>query len=335
MAAERNTTGSDEAGSGARRGALARLGGVVSSLRRRLSKGSDGKGSADATTVDAAQPRNLAATRDEVRDAVEALIGKHLLIGLDVDGTLVDHDGNMTPVLHEQLQCSARDHEVVIATGRSVHATLPIVQAAGIEHGFAVCSNGAVTLEVRDGDYEVIDTRAFRPGQALASLRDVAPQAHYAVELVDGSFRATPGFQDASFGVQAQESPIDELLELEAVRVVVHVPDLTPQEFSKIVAKSGVHGVEYAIGWTAWLDMAAPGVSKASALEEIRKRLSIDERHTLAVGDGFNDTEMLRWAQVGVAMGQAPQGVKDVADVTTATVWDDGTAMVLRSLDGS
>ena len=117
---------------------------------------------------------------------------------------------------------------------------------------------------------------------------------------------------------------------LGAVRVVVHVPDLSPQEFSEVVAQSGVHGVEYSIGWTAWLDMAAPGISKASALEVIRDRLGIERRATVAVGDGFNDTEMLAWAEVGVAMGQASQGVKDVADVVTDSIYEDGTVLVLE-----
>jgi len=118
------------------------------------------------------------------------------------------------------------------------------------------------------------------------------------------------------------------------VRVVVHVPDLSPQEFSEVVAQSGVHGVEYSIGWTAWLDMAAPGISKASALEALREELGIPEYSTVAVGDGFNDTEMLTWAGVGVAMGQAPQGVKDVADVVTDSIHEDGTVLVLEQVLG-
>ena len=125
---------------------------------------------------------------------------------------------------------------------------------------------------------------------------------------------------------------LDDLMELEAVRVVVHVPDLSPQEFSKVIAESGVHGVEYSIGWTAWLDMAAPGISKASALEGIRARLGIAREATVTVGDGFNDTEMLTWASVGVAMGQAPQGVKDVADVVTGTIHEGGAVLVLERL---
>ncbi|NMA76776.1 MAG: HAD family phosphatase [Actinomycetales bacterium] len=277
------------------------------------------------------------ATRARLHEHLDGLADQRLLIGLDVDGTLVDHDGVMSPEMHEVLQRTAEAHTVVIATGRSLGATLPIVEVAGVTRGYAVCSNGAVTVEMdpeAEGGYRIIDTQIFQPGHALATLREVAPDAHYAVEMADGTFRSTTGFQDSSFGVEAIESDLDDLMGLEAVRVVVHVPDLTPQEFSKVIAESGVHGVEYSIGWTAWLDMAAPGISKASALEALREKLEIDGAHTVAVGDGFNDVEMLTWAGAGVAMGQAPQGVKDVADVVTDSIYEDGTVLVLEKLLG-
>ena len=276
-----------------------------------------------------------AAVRERLAARLDGLSSEKLLIGLDVDGTLVDHDGRMSPAMQQELVRAAAEHTVVIATGRSLGATLPIVEAAGIERGYAVCSNGAVTVEMDpevEGGHRIVDTRAFQPGHALRTLREVAPDAHYAVETADGGFHSTTGFQDASFGVEATETALDDLMELEAVRVVVHVPDLSPQEFSEVIAESGVHGVEYSIGWTAWLDMAAPGISKASALEVIRERLEIDRESTVTVGDGFNDTEMLTWAGVGVAMGQAPQGVKDVADVVTESIYEDGTVLVLERL---
>ena len=49
----------------------------------------------------------------------------------------------------------------------------------------------------------------------------------------------------------------------------------------------------------------------------------------LAVGDGFNDVEMLEWAGRGVAMGQAPEHVQAAADAVTGTVADDGLAAEL------
>ena len=91
-------------------------------------------------------------------------------------------------------------------------------------------------------------------------------------------------------------------------------------------------GVSYAVGWTAWLDINPEGVSKGSALELVRRTLKVEPGDTVAVGDQRNDIEMLHWAARGVAMGQAPDEVKDAADEVTGTVEEDGLVPVLRSL---
>lgn len=286
-------------------------------------------------------PMTTATTTDDpglleaIAEHLAPLAERELLLGLDVDGTLVDHHGMMSPRIYAALRRAAERHHVVIATGRSIGATLPIVRAAGVSHGYAVCSNGGVTLRIDpdapDG-FRVDEVRSFRPGGALAALREVAPGAGFAVESPSGSFYSTGEFQDSSFGVRAIPTDFAALIELDAVRVVVHDPDLSAAEFSEIVRSAGVHGVEYAIGTTAWLDMAAPGVSKATGLESIRERLGLAEGDSVAMGDGFNDTEMLRWAGVGVAMGQALDGVVDAADLRTAPIWEDGSALVLEAL---
>ncbi|HQK30717.1 MAG TPA: HAD-IIB family hydrolase, partial [Phycicoccus sp.] len=92
------------------------------------------------------------------------------------------------------------------------------------------------------------------------------------------------------------------------------------------------HGFNYGVGYTAWLDINPEGVSKGSALEQIRRRLHVEPSHTVAVGDQRNDLEMLRWAARGVAMGNAPDEVKEAADEVTLDVGDDGLVPVLQSL---
>ena len=81
----------------------------------------------------------------------------------------------------------------------------------------------------------------------------------------------------------------------------------------------GLHEVEYAVGWSAWLDLTPGGVSKASALEEVRQHLGVQPHATVAVGDGCNDVQMLRWAARGVAMGHASEAVRAAADEVTGT----------------
>ena len=273
-------------------------------------------------------------TRAGIEDRSEAT--NQYMICLDVDGTLVNHDGAMSRAVKDTARAIVEaGHEVVISTGRSLGATLPVIRMLGIESGYAVCCNGGVTvrldLSLEDG-YEVIDRKTFDPAPALRALIEALPTAKYALEDDAGHFLSTSRFQDASFGVVAEPVALEQMLEATAVRLVVFSTDATAEEFGEAVKTLGLSGVTYSVGWTAWLDIAAEGTTKASGLEVLREQLGFEVGQTIAVGDGRNDIEMLSWAGRGVAMGQAPAEVKAVADEVTAGVDDDGLARVLQGL---
>ena len=258
------------------------------------------------------------------------------LVCLDVDGTIVDHDGHLHEPVREAVKAVvAAGHHVVIATGRSRGATLPVGESLGIDAGYMVCSNGGITLRLDRGledGYEVTDCRTFEPRSVLTQLRRRLPSAKYAVEVPDGRFLSTERFQDASFGVDATGTTFDALMDATPVRLVVFSTDSSAEELGRAVEGIGLSGVTYSVGWTAWLDVAAAGVTKASALEGLRTVLHVGIEDTVAVGDGRNDLEMLRWAGRGVAMGQAVREVKEAADEVTGGVDDHGLADVLWSL---
>ena len=258
------------------------------------------------------------------------------MVALDVDGTLVDHDGIMSEAVREAARAVVdADHEVIIATGRSLGALLPVVEQIGLRRGYGVCSNGGVTIRLdpalTDG-YEILDRVTFDPARALTTLRDTIPGARFALEDANGNFLSTSRFQDPSFGIEARGVDFHHLLDAEAVRVVVNSAEASTDQFAQAIEAAGLHGVTYSIGWSAWLDIAAAGVTKASALEKLRGQLGIHRSLTVAIGDGTNDIEMLRWAGRGVAMGQAIDAVKAAANEVTDSVFDDGAAAILRSL---
>lgn len=258
------------------------------------------------------------------------------LVALDVDGTLVDHDGVMSDSVRDAATAVVdAGHHVIIATGRSLGALLPIIEMIGMRTGYGVCSNGGVTIRLDpslEKGYEVIERVTFDPAPALNTLRDKIPGARFALEDAEGYFLATSRFQDDSFGIEARGVDFEHLVNTAAVRVVVNSAEASTQEFADAISAAGLSGVTYAIGWSAWLDIAAAGVTKASALEVVRSSLGIDQSLTVAMGDGSNDIEMLQWAGRGVAMGQAEDNVKAAANEVTASVYDDGAAAVLRSL---
>lgn len=259
-----------------------------------------------------------------------------LLIALDIDGTTINHAGELSPRVRDAVAAVRRaGHTVVLATGRAVHSTLPIARELGITDGWAVCSNGAVTLRWdtdRPEGYEIVETVTFDPAPVLALLRDTWPDAQVALEEVGVGHRLSGPFPEGELeGRQTIES-WNELSSRPVTRLTFRSPTGTAEDFLDLVEKIGLHEVSYAVGFTAWLDITPEGVSKASALEAVRVRLGVEPADTVAVGDQRNDLEMLAWAGRGVAMGQAPPQVQDAADEITGTVDEDGLAMVLEPL---
>ena len=258
------------------------------------------------------------------------------LVALDVDGTTIDHAGVMSPAVRDAVRdVVAAGHHVVIATGRSIVATTPILEALGIKDGYAVCSNGAVTIELdpaEDKGCRVIEAVTFDPRPALALLRAEWPDAVVAVEELGVGFKLSAPFPDGELQGELRVVPWEELVADPVTRVTFRAPNGTAEDFLALTERIGLHGVNYAVGFSAWLDLNPEGVSKGSALEQMRRRLDVDPRYTVAVGDQRNDLEMLRWAARGVAMGNAPDEVKEAANEVAGTVDEDGLLPVLRSL---
>ena len=82
----------------------------------------------------------------------------------------------------------------------------------------------------------------------------------------------------------------------------------------------------------AFTDIVASGNSKARGMEAICRHFGIRQEDTLAFGDGANDIEMLQWAGIGVAMGNAEQTVKDHADRVTSSVDEEGIEQTVNQL---
>lgn len=260
---------------------------------------------------------------------------RRLLVALDLDGTVLHHDGALSDRVRAAVQEAAEHTHVVVATGRSLVSALPVLDRLGLVSGHAVCSNGAVTVRLDpalDRGYELVRTETFDPSSALMLLQTRLPTALYAVEELGTGFRLTAPFPDGELVGDLRVVPFEQLLSTPATRVVVRSTEHTPEDFLALADDLGLHGVNYSVGWTAWLDLAPEGVSKASALEAVRRLYDVGPSATVAVGDGRNDLEMLRWAARGVAMGNAPAEVRQAAREVCGDVADDGLVPVLESL---
>ena len=264
------------------------------------------------------------------------------VVALDIDGTLLKW-GDGGGLSHEEISPAVYDavhrvldagSHVVLSSGRSPHGMTPIADLLEL-HGeererlWIVASNGAVVL--RYPPFEIVNEVTFEPRDAVVAILERHPSALVAVEdREQQGYRLNRHFPAGELSGQLTITDIDEMVAEPVSRVIIRDPDATVEEFVELGRSLGLHGTDYVVGWTAWLDLTPVGVSKASGLQYVVDELGLTPDDVLAIGDGRNDIEMLQWAGRGVAMGQAVFEVHQAADASTDGVDDDGAARELE-----
>lgn len=257
------------------------------------------------------------------------------LVALDVDGTVMTSEGIIPGAVIEAVaEARSNGIHVVVATGRSIVSTMPVVERLGIDSGWVVCSNGAVIAELdpaKDPIHTITDVVTFDPEPAMRTIREYLPDGLFAVENLGRGFFLTQRFPDRELDGEMTIVDFETLISIAATRVVIRSPGRASDFFAELIREIGLHGVNYAIGQNAWLDISPEGVTKASALDIVRRRLEVDINHTVAVGDGHNDIEMIQWANRGLAMGNANSELKAVANGVIGRVEEAAVAAILRA----
>jgi Cof subfamily protein (haloacid dehalogenase superfamily) len=260
------------------------------------------------------------------------------LIALDIDGTLlawVEGSGltyeQIRPAVYDAIH---RAHDqgahIVLASGRSPHGMTIIADLLDLpreDHDrlWIVASNGAVVF--RYPPVEVVHEETFDAAPAVAAVLEHHPSALVAVEERGvGGYRVSQVFPDGELSGEQIITSVDDIVGEPVSRVIIRDPQATADDFVELTSKLGLHGTDYVVGWTAWMDLSPVGISKASGLQHVCKELGVDSTDVLAIGDGRNDLEMLEWAGRGVAMGQAVEEVRAAADFVTDSVHEDGAA---------
>jgi len=252
------------------------------------------------------------------------------LVALDIDDTLVPWQGTMSRRVADAVRAvHAKGIEIVLATGRGVYDVVPVAEELGLDEVWALCSNGSVTARIARGDFSIHGTVTFDPRPLVAALRAIDPTAPIAIESSGLGF-LTDG---ETFDFQAPHI-IGEIGQLpEAVSFLTVASAHVPVEgFATLTAEHPVRAIPYIHdGWIT-VDIVHADAGKGAAVAALAASLGIEAGDCAAMGDYLNDIPMLEWAGWSVAMGQAPDEVKAVADVVVAASAQDGAAQALEAI---
>jgi Cof subfamily protein (haloacid dehalogenase superfamily) len=277
------------------------------------------------------------------------------LVAIDIDGTLLPTFSQTISPRNAKALKAAQDAGIVvaIATGRRTAYTMPLLEGVGLRADTPlITSNGAVTrtlggdpvdrshLEARVArglcgllrKFGVLVFTFDKPGRGELILEEL--------ELAHGRI---------SLWIEANRDAIEVVKPLEKALIDGEDPvqgmvagGVGPMKKAEKAMKASVWAAscecmrtEYPARDLSILDLLPPGVSKGWALERLARRLGVDRKETMAIGDNWNDVNMLEWAGQSVLMGNAAADLRTMAktrDWKQAPPNDeDGVAVVLEA----
>lgn len=267
-----------------------------------------------------------------------------ILVATDVDGTLIGSD-DLVPAANLAVveDLVADGATFVLATGRPPRWLAQVVDQLPVAP-LAVCANGAVIMDTGSGEF--LETSLLDPDTLAAIdevLRERLPGSGIAAERLgadaaDADFVASPDYEHAWIHPEHLELGHAEVLSEPVLKLLARVPGMPSADMLAALRGEVDHLADVTYSTTNGLiEFAARGVTKASGLARIAASTaaatatpSAEVPVTVAFGDMPNDLEMLRWADHGVAMGNAIPAVHAAADEVTLTNDQAGFAHVLR-----
>jgi HAD superfamily hydrolase (TIGR01484 family) len=284
------------------------------------------------------------------------------LVAIDIDGTLLPSVGAEISARNRRAlrEAQAAGIEVVIATGRRQAYAAPLILPVGLRPGTVmITSNGTVTRTL--GSETVAGERIDRFTLPVETARELCPiLRQFGGTTVFTFDREGPGelvlesiellHARIALWVNANRQWIEEVKPLERAfdsgeapvqgMVCGTVGEMLRAEVwlsaSEIAHKIEMHRTEYPGRDLTILDILPPGCSKGIALHRWAKARGVDRRSVMAIGDNFNDLEMLRYAGQPVVMAN---GAPQLVAMAEESGWriapsndEDGVAQVLESV---
>jgi Cof subfamily protein (haloacid dehalogenase superfamily) len=271
------------------------------------------------------------------------------LIGIDVDGTLLDSDGHLPEANRDAIHAAVdAGIHVALVTGRSYPFARPVADPLPASITLIV-SSGAVeratdgsTLARRllssDVAAAVLEaTRAVREHTAVIFDRDEARQIVF--ESMDWSHPNRRGYWARNSRLIHQQVPLEASLVEDPIQVMVNGDPAAMRVLAESLRRSAgpADAPIYSVSLTEYIhrdfslvDITAPGATKGRALQWRAAQLGIAREDMMAVGDNFNDVEMLEAVGIAVIMGNADPELHRPGWHVTGHQNDAGLAQAIR-----
>ncbi|MDY6037836.1 MAG: Cof-type HAD-IIB family hydrolase [Eubacterium sp.] len=265
------------------------------------------------------------------------------MIGLDLDGTVLNENGEFSERTKKVFRAAkALGIHIVIATGRA-EFSLPknICEIEEIE--YVITSNGARILNLKEDC--VVYENFISPDKVKEVLHVLESQNACAEMFADGKAYISKSEYDAVISgeiitrsreyVMATRNPVDDIFgymiscQDHIENISVNYPNARVKHETE-VRLAEIDGITLTSSFPLNNEIGGATTSKADALEFLLKKLNLDSENLMVCGDSQNDIAMIKYAGIGVAMENADENVKSIANLVTLSNDDDGVAHAIE-----
>jgi Cof subfamily protein (haloacid dehalogenase superfamily) len=256
------------------------------------------------------------------------------LIISDLDGTLIGDAFTFSPRVRQAVRrAQERGIVLTVATGRGYPSAVGFARELEITAPL-ICYQGA-QIRALDGAllYEATLSRRFLPEvMAFCRQRGCELSVYAGDEIYQTTELYDAGYYDRWFSLPYHR--VDDLLSAlpgDPVKYIAVAPDEATADQLEEELKALAAGRYQVMRSHAWfVEGLGAGVSKGEAASRLAARLGIARENVMAIGDSGNDALLVEWAGLGVAVGNASDEVKAVADVIAPAQVEDGAAWAIE-----
>jgi Cof subfamily protein (haloacid dehalogenase superfamily) len=259
------------------------------------------------------------------------------LIATDLDGTLLRSDESVSQRTRDALAAATAAGAVhIVVTGRGARWTRHVLDDLGYD-GLAVCAQGAQVYDA--GEHRLLTSVTLDrqlAGVALAKIEAEVGPLYLAASRdgLDGDVMIGPGYAVTGALPSTPFTDASDLWAAPLNKIYIQHPKLSDDELAQAAVRAAGGFVSVAMAGQGIVELLPLGLSKATGLSLAARRLGVKAADTIAFGDMPNDLPMFAWASYGVAMADAHEELKAVADEVTSSNEEDGIAVVLERLLG-
>lgn len=259
------------------------------------------------------------------------------ILFFDIDGTLIENRKGISEIPSGAMEMlkkiQSAGNLLMISSGRPKAMLPQVVLDAGFD-GFVLANGGYVEVEEKSIYEERMDYDALKKVVDLIKGLDCEYMLETTQNIyLDPQFHVLHDFffrfgHDIFIHDFDEESVLKETIKLE-----INVTDSKREQVEKAVGESFDYDIAFdSHGTDNAFEIYSPSLSKAIGIQKVLDYCGVSKEDTYGFGDGTNDIEMIEFCNIGVAMGNAVQSLKDVADIVCKPIEENGLEEVLKML---